>query len=270
MPRPAEPSRQIETLERRLAADPGSLLFVPLAEAYRRQGRLEDAERVLRAGLDRHPGHHSARTSLGRVLLLMDRAQEAARELQRVVDEVPDNLLARRLLDEAAGPSLPAPEEPPARTEAVAVSPAPPGPVEEPRTPALPSSPPAPPPEPEGGVEASTVPLGPPSPPEREDPGLDVPSPADELSSVTLAELYLRQGDRDRALAIYRDVLLREPEHPGWRRRYEELVGESTAAPEPAPAPQATAAAAAAERRRRRIAGLERYLTQVRRARVAR
>lgn len=265
MAHPPVPPDRIESLESRLAADPGSLLFVPLAEAYRRVGRLEDAERVLRDGLDRHPGHHSARTSLGRILLLLDRPQEAAAELQRVVDEVPDNLLAQRLLDEAAGPSLPPPEEPPARTGAAAASPASPGPVEAPGAPVRPASPAAPSPEPEGAVEASTVAMPPPFPVEGRDRGPDVPSPADELSSVTLAELYLRQGDRDRALAIYRDVLLREPEHPGWRRRYEELLEEPAAPPEAAVAPEG-----ATDGRRRRLAALERYLAQVRRARVAR
>ncbi len=71
------PQPKIADLEKRLAADPASRLFLPLAEAYRAAGRLADAERVLRAGLVRHPEHHSARASLGRVLRGSGRNEEA-------------------------------------------------------------------------------------------------------------------------------------------------------------------------------------------------
>ena len=66
---PNDPRARIPALEERLAADPRSPMFLPLAEAYRAAGRRPDAERVLRDGLLRHPGHHSARAALGRILL---------------------------------------------------------------------------------------------------------------------------------------------------------------------------------------------------------
>lgn len=96
-------SAKVARLEQRVSSDPSSPLFVPLAEAYRRQGQIHDAERVLRAGLLHHKEHFSARTALGRVLLELDRPQEARRELEEVHRAVPENLLAARLLEEARG-----------------------------------------------------------------------------------------------------------------------------------------------------------------------
>jgi len=100
MPLPSA-ARLLE-MERRLEREPSSLLFAPLAEMYRASGRLVDAERLLRRGLERHPEHHSAATALGRVLLEQGRHEEAGAVLEEVVASVPDNLLAVRLLGEVA------------------------------------------------------------------------------------------------------------------------------------------------------------------------
>ncbi len=47
-----------------LELEPGSRLFYPLAEIYVRQGRLQEAQEVLRNGLKQHPGHFEARLLL--------------------------------------------------------------------------------------------------------------------------------------------------------------------------------------------------------------
>ncbi len=91
---------KIAELEKRLAADPESHLFLPLAEAYRAAGRPGESERLLRDGLVCHPDHHAARASLGRVLFEAGRAEEALLVLEQVRVADPDNLLARRLLEE--------------------------------------------------------------------------------------------------------------------------------------------------------------------------
>lgn len=41
-----------------------------------------------------------------------------------------------------------------------------------------------------------------------------------------MAELYLRQGHRDEAVAIYRDLVARRPEDDELQRRYRELASE--------------------------------------------
>ncbi len=123
---PNDPRARIPALEERLAADPRSPMFLPLAEAYRAAGRRPDAERVLRDGLLRHPGHHSARAALGRILLESGKAEEALLVLEQTVAASPQNLLARRLLEELRRNEPPGSEEP-ARSPAPArVVPAPP------------------------------------------------------------------------------------------------------------------------------------------------
>ncbi len=96
-------STKVARLAERVSRDPASALFLPLAEAYRQQGRPAVAESVLRAGLSHHKVHYSARTALGRVLLELGRVEEALLELESVHLAVPDNLLAARLLEEARG-----------------------------------------------------------------------------------------------------------------------------------------------------------------------
>jgi tetratricopeptide (TPR) repeat protein len=89
---------RLEDLERRVTHDPASIAFAQLAEEYRRAGRIDDAVRVCRAGLEKHPTYGSARVTLARALIEMGQHQEAKSELERVVREAPDNLVAIRVL----------------------------------------------------------------------------------------------------------------------------------------------------------------------------
>jgi tetratricopeptide (TPR) repeat protein len=86
---------EIARLEALLGADPGGLAFAALAEANRRAGRLEEAERVAREGLRRRPEHLAGRVALALALLDQERAAEARGELERVLADVPDHPLAR-------------------------------------------------------------------------------------------------------------------------------------------------------------------------------
>ncbi|GAB4270079.1 tetratricopeptide repeat protein [Deferrisoma sp.] len=56
-------------------------------------------------------------------------------------------------------------------------------------------------------------------------------SEAAPISSKTLAEIYARQGDVDAAVAMYREVLARNPDDVEARERLRELLGQ---APRPA------------------------------------
>lgn len=89
---------RIEDLERRLARDPGSKIFAQLAEEYRRAGRLEDAIETCRIGLESHPNYSSARVALARALLESGAWEEASREFETVLAQVPDNILANKFL----------------------------------------------------------------------------------------------------------------------------------------------------------------------------
>ncbi len=89
---------RIEELEKRLEADPNSRIFVQLAEAYRKEGLLENAIEVCEAGLAKHPQYPSARVALGRALLEAETFERAREEFEAVLEQVPDNILANKFL----------------------------------------------------------------------------------------------------------------------------------------------------------------------------
>ena len=68
---PDDPARlsTIRRYEERLARDPMSLVFAPLADAYRKAGRTQDAIRLCREGLARFPQYVTARLILAKALL---------------------------------------------------------------------------------------------------------------------------------------------------------------------------------------------------------
>jgi tetratricopeptide (TPR) repeat protein len=108
---------RIAELRRRVDSDPASIAFAQLAEEYRREGACEQAIEVCRAGLAQYPSYLSARVTLGRALTELGRLDEARTELERVLQVAPDNVAARRALEELAHHSsapAPASSSPPA------------------------------------------------------------------------------------------------------------------------------------------------------------
>ena len=93
-------NQRIDDLRRRIQKDPASIAFAQLAEELRRADQLEESVATARAGLAIHPSYLSARVTLGRALLALDRPEEAEAELKTVVDGAPGNLPALRGLGE--------------------------------------------------------------------------------------------------------------------------------------------------------------------------
>ena len=91
---------RIEALRRRVEKDPASVAFAQLAEEYRRSGDHQQAIRICREGLGRHPGYLSAQVTLGRALIELGQFDEARNELEAVLSVAPDNLAAIRALAE--------------------------------------------------------------------------------------------------------------------------------------------------------------------------
>lgn len=85
----------------RFQEDPTSRVFAPLAEAYRRLGRFDDAISICLEGLEHHPDFHGGRVVLAKAYLAKNLLAEARTELERVVHAVPENLLGQRLLGDA-------------------------------------------------------------------------------------------------------------------------------------------------------------------------
>jgi tetratricopeptide (TPR) repeat protein len=86
--------------EERLARDPGSLAFAPLADLYRKVGRVQDAIALCRAGLARVPGYGTARLILARALLDEGDADGALSEVQTLLAGSPTDAAAHRLASE--------------------------------------------------------------------------------------------------------------------------------------------------------------------------
>ncbi len=89
---------EIAKLTERIAKDPKSKLFVPLAEEHKKAGDIETAIRVLTEGLKQNPGYVTARSFLGRLLMDTGDLAGAQKELEEVIKTIPDNLLAQRKL----------------------------------------------------------------------------------------------------------------------------------------------------------------------------
>jgi tetratricopeptide (TPR) repeat protein len=99
--------------EERLARDPGSLAFASLADAYRKAGRIDDAIRLCREGLERYPEYGTARLILAKALLDAADPERALEEVRVLISRTPMDAQAHRLaaelcrrlgrLDEAQG-----------------------------------------------------------------------------------------------------------------------------------------------------------------------
>lgn len=92
---------KIDELRARLKAEPKSRHFYPLAEELRKLHQFEQAEEILREGLQHHPGYLSAWISLGRVLRDRSRDHEAVEVLKRALSLDGGNVVAAKLLAQA-------------------------------------------------------------------------------------------------------------------------------------------------------------------------
>jgi tetratricopeptide (TPR) repeat protein len=95
-------SQRLDDLRRRVQRDPASIAFAQLAEELRRAGRFRESIATCRAGLANHPAYVSARVTLGRALIDVNQLEPARIELERVLEQAPDNLAAIHGLGEIA------------------------------------------------------------------------------------------------------------------------------------------------------------------------
>jgi predicted Zn-dependent protease len=82
--------------------DPTSRVFAPLAEAYRKAGLIDEAIEIAREGLRVHPNFIGGRVALARALFEKREYAAVVDELSIVVREVPDNIVAQKLLAESS------------------------------------------------------------------------------------------------------------------------------------------------------------------------
>lgn len=89
---------QIYHYLKRYQEDPSSRVFAPLAEAYRKAGLLDEAIEICKDGLRIHPHFIGGRVALARAFFDKRYYEEVVKELEPVVMDAPDNLIAQRLL----------------------------------------------------------------------------------------------------------------------------------------------------------------------------
>ena len=89
---------EITELKKNLEENPDSLVFAPLADAYRKQGDLEEAFNICKKGLEKHPNYTSARVVLGRIYQEQEKIEQAAAEFKKVLETDSENLMAHSLL----------------------------------------------------------------------------------------------------------------------------------------------------------------------------
>ncbi|MGH9443229.1 MAG: tetratricopeptide repeat protein [Thermoanaerobaculia bacterium] len=96
----SESEGRVRELEQRMAAMPGSRIFVGLAEEYRRSGRYEDALNTLKKGLENHPTYLSAQIALARLYQETWRTQDAIDAFLNVLAMDRQNLVAAKALSQ--------------------------------------------------------------------------------------------------------------------------------------------------------------------------
>lgn len=253
--------QELDRLHAAWESAPESRSFAPLADAYHRAGRNEEAIELLHNGTARHPDYLSALVLLADCYQALGRVDEADAVFARVLDQEAENVRAlehqaerslrhgamgkaaalveklqqidpwdatiRRLaaqLQESPRPpaGAPSPEEPPPYREPTPRAPIPqPGAIREPAT------------EEEEGRRQVALP----------------DSTPDELSTLTLAQIYESQGYLQKALNIYERLQQQHPDNEQVAQRLEQLRrrltgADDTAQIEAAPPPDAPASTA--------------------------
>jgi tetratricopeptide (TPR) repeat protein len=246
--------RQIVYYLRKYELSPHSRAFAPLADLYRKVGRLEEAIEILTAGLADHPQYVSALVILGRCHHDAGRPHEARNAFDRVLLLDPDNLVALKQLaaialdareseragellgrvvqldptDERAEAELAALRQPAGASSEIPESSG--APLAESQTyrPEPRQAPPL-----SGDAVAETAESEAPPPPARE---------RQAFATKTLAEIYLAQGYREKAIAVLRQILQRHPDRDDVKALISEIEGKQASA---AGAPEVTRPATA-------------------------
>ena len=208
-----------------LVKDPGSTIFVSLAETYRKMGMFDDARQIISKGLELHPDFSPAHIVVARVLCQKEDFEDSVAAFEKALELDSESLAA---LVGYARVRILLGQEDRARDillRARSLSPA--DPVINKLLLSLPEEPPASQPvSEEVGAEEEV----------EEKAQTAEPSP---LLSSTLAELYLKQGLKEEALNIYRKLSTQSPDDLSLRRKIKELengfeeLNEGYFSPEP-------------------------------------
>jgi len=210
--------REVGAQEVALAAGLKSSVFVQLAEAYRSQGRYEEAIATCQKGLEKMPDSLRGRLLLGKCYLEKTMFAQAREELEKVARGIEEcfsvyTLLSLVYLHE---------KNPEKALEALKKSLSLPPAEGSSRKPVSPLETVLPHREEKAPLETPRF-VHPRSFRETEKPVGTEKTPPAAIRTDTLAEIYMKQGKLDRALSVYKEILTREPENTAVREKYEGL-----------------------------------------------
>lgn len=210
-----------------ISQDPHSTAFVPLAEAYRQVGLLDDALEAARLGTRSLPHFSPGFSTLGRVLGQMGRIDEAMSAFAKAlsIDRQSQAALvglarlhlirgerdqARKILNEAAEFH---PDDEHIRNMVVALDL--PRPWDK-----LKGG------KPEEVAQDAALQDKAPSV-DAEPSGETAESSSEAILTATLAEIYVKQGLLDKAVAVYEEILQRDPDNRSVQERLQTLTASS-------------------------------------------
>lgn len=228
-----------ETIERcqaKLAADPHSLAFAQLADAYRKQGRLEEAIRLCQDGLGHWANYASAYMVLGRTQQAKGDLLAAREAFQWVLQLDPESVPALKSLGQIAEARNEVPDALASYKMALTLHPfdkevrATVTRLEGQAATALESAPPE-------MAEVALESAGPEVEFLSTDTAVEAPSPtsveigaepaiadAEPLATETMAGLYVAQGLYDRAADIYGRLVSEFPDREDLAEKYREVL----------------------------------------------
>jgi tetratricopeptide (TPR) repeat protein len=213
MPKDDSGFTEIEDYTRKLAQNPESLVFVPLAEAYRKSGLLDKAIETCLKGLQLHPSYMSARMVLGRAYLEKEQFVEAIEEFQKVAQADVNNIMAHSLLGQIYVKQLRFAEAVKAYQKVLTLNPDDAN-AQQMLNKALKSAKDSPGPAP----TAESV------------------TEKDKNAKLTKAEEYSRQGDLENAIRIYQLILEGDPNNAVVKQRLKDLeIKQNLRKEKPAP-----------------------------------
>jgi len=206
-------------LKKKLEDDPNSLVFAPLAEAYRRDGSLDEAYSVCSKGLEKNPDYSNGHLVLGRIYQGQTKLDNAVFEFKKVLEFDPENLMAHSLLgslfmqksdfkaaiDEyQAILTLTPDDDETQKLLKVAIE------------------------------KAANVSQTEPS---IKESAVEKESISASMASITMAELYLKQGHLDKAIETYDELLKKEPNNSNVKQKLVDLK-KTTVVDVPSPTPK--------------------------------
>ncbi|MBI2606563.1 MAG: tetratricopeptide repeat protein [Deltaproteobacteria bacterium] len=82
--------------------DPSSRIFAPLSECYRKIGMADEAIEICKEGIAANPDFTGGKVALARAYFDKKMYAEARELLLPVIDRIPDNIVAQKLLADAS------------------------------------------------------------------------------------------------------------------------------------------------------------------------